>query len=210
MRDWTVYMHIHRDSGRVYVGTTSQPLNNRFRKNGEGYRIGYGKNTKFYQAILDYGWDSFEHIVVADGLNESDAKHMEEELIAEYHSNDDAYGFNSTLGGDGVKGIVYTDDERNARRERMLGVVFSEETRKRMSEAKKDYVPWNKGKRVGFTDAQMKARSRKRVRTADGEFPSVTECAKYYGIGRKTLQDWLSGKATPSRRYAHICASYID
>ena len=27
---------------------------------------------------------------------------------------------------------------------------------------------------------------------------------------RKTMQDWLSGKRKPSRRYAHICATYIE
>lgn len=214
MRDkrFCVYIHENTVNGKVYVGITSQKPQNRFRDNGKGYFVGYQKPTAFQNAILKYGWDAFRHIIIAEGLTEERAKFAKKGLIALFSANDHVHGYNPTSGGDGTCGTVYSDAERQARSQRMKGIVFSEETRRKMSEAKRGYTPWNKGKHVGFTEKQLQARRMRarKVQTVDGVFDTITDCANHYGIQRKTLQDWLSGKRKPSRRYAQICASYTD
>ena len=211
MREFCVYIHENKTNGKVYVGITSQNPNNRFRENGKGYFSGYKKQTLFQNAIQKYGWEGFNHIIVADGLTEERAKFAERGIISLFSSNDRVHGYNLTSGGDGTCGIKFSDEECRSRSERMKGIQFSEETRRKMSEAKIGYIPWNKGKHTGFTEKQIQARRNmcRKVQTVDGVFDTITDCANYYGVQRKTVQEWLSGKRKPSRRYAHICASYI-
>lgn len=207
-----VYIHENISNGKVYVGITSQKPQNRFRENGKGYFAGYHKATAFQNAILKYGWYGFRHIVVATGLSAERARFAERGIIRLFSANDHVHGYNLTAGGDGTEGHSCSEEVRRMRSSRMKGVVFSEETRRKMSEAKRGYAPWNKGKQVGFTDSQLAARRARcrRIQTIDGVFDTITDCARFYGVERKTVQEWLSGKRTPSRRYAHICASYIN
>lgn len=98
-RTWAVYMHISPSSKR-YIGITSEkPVTKRW-KNGFGYK----KNTYFYRAITKYGWDSFEHIIIYEGLSEDEACNKEIELIRLYNSNIPEYGYNLTTGGQGCNG----------------------------------------------------------------------------------------------------------
>lgn len=211
-KKFCVYIHENKTNGKVYVGITSQKPENRWGKEGRGYFNGYKYKTPFQYAIEKYGWDNFNHIIVVNNITEEKAKFIEQKLISLFSANDRVHGYNLTAGGDGITGYECSDELRKVRSERMKNRYVSNETRNRMSEAKTGIIPWNKGYRVGFTEKQLqarKARSRK-VQTADGIFDTITDCANYYGIDRKTLQDWLLGKRKPSRRYAQICASFID
>lgn len=116
---YTVYIHKNKYNGKVYVGITSKAPAKRWR-NGKGYIA----NKPFYNAILKYGWDSFEHIIVADGLDAEQAQELEKELIAEYMSDSPLYGYNLTAGGFGYNGFkklpmwfnlpTYSDIKSNA------------------------------------------------------------------------------------------------
>lgn len=194
------------------MGITSQKPENRFGKDGKGYFVGYKNKTAFQYAIEKYGWDNFNHIIVIKDIAEDRAKYIEQKLITLFSANDRVHGYNLTAGGDGITGYECSDELRRARSERLKGTKFSDETRQKMSEAKKGSIPWNKGKNTGSTNKQLQARKERarKVQTVDGVFDTITDCANYYGIGRKTLQDWLLGKRKPSRRYAQICASFIN
>lgn len=211
-KKFCVYVHENKINGKVYVGITSQRPQNRFRDDGRGYFVGYRNKTAFQYAIEKYGWENFNHTIVVNDVTEERAKDIERKLITFFSANDRVHGYNLTAGGDGTTGFPCPDEVRRARSERMKGIRFSDETRRKMSEAKKGHTPWNKGKHPGFTDEQLQARRNRarKVQTIDGVFDTVTDCASYYGIERKTLHDWLSGKRQPSRRYSHICASFID
>lgn len=52
---------------------------------------GYLENKKFFADIQKYGWDSFSHEIVKDGINYSQAKILETKLISEYNSVDEGY-----------------------------------------------------------------------------------------------------------------------
>lgn len=97
MKIWIVYEHISL-SGRIYVGITSQGANCRW-QNGRGYY----KCKLFYKAIRKYGWDNFQHNIIASNLGEMTAKNMEKDLIKFYKEQDKSY--NITNGGDGTVGV---------------------------------------------------------------------------------------------------------
>ena len=105
-RNFIVYKHTS-PSGKVYIGITQQEPNKRW-QNGNGY-----KNCKFfYRAIVKYGWDNFKHEILFTRLTEEEAKLMEQMYIALYDSNNPNNGYNRTLGGDGAKGVYFTEEVR--------------------------------------------------------------------------------------------------
>jgi group I intron endonuclease len=116
-KGYYVYMHIFPND-KKYIGITCQELKHRWRSDGSGYRPRKNKNaSKVWNAILKYGWDNVEHIILYEGLSREDACQKECELIKYYNTRDDRFGYNIALGGD-----VHE---------------LSEETRKKISEARK-------------------------------------------------------------------------
>ncbi len=102
---YKVYAHTNKLNGKKYIGITGQKsVNSRWHR-GEGYKKCY----VFYNAIQKYGWDSFEHEVLFDGLTKEEAEAKEIELIALYRSNDGRHGYNVENGGHVNK---YTEEQR--------------------------------------------------------------------------------------------------
>lgn len=132
-KKWKVYVHINKTNGKRYVGVTSRKDANVRWKDGNGYI----ENPHFYSAITKYGWDGFDHIIIADNLDEKIAKQMERDLIKKWHANDRLYGYNMTSGGDGTPDYHPSEETRAklsfARRRENL----SEETLRRRSEGLK-------------------------------------------------------------------------
>ena len=93
--EYAVYQHIcPYPSQHSYVGITKQnPPSKRWGKNGSGYK----SNHFFYEFIKDYGWDNFEHIIIAQGLKERYAVILEAELIRRYDLTNRAKGFNKNV-----------------------------------------------------------------------------------------------------------------
>lgn len=95
MKSYMVYMHVS-PSGKRYIGITSNSSMCRWGKTGNGYKT----QQYFYRAIEKYGWDNFEHIIIAKGLDKETAKWLEIELIREWDTTDKNKGYNLSPGGD--------------------------------------------------------------------------------------------------------------
>ena len=93
-KTWCVYVHIS-PSIKYYVGITSQRLERRWRKG-----VGYLHNKYFTRTINKYGWDNFQHEVIASNLTEEEARNFEQILISKLQSNNPQYGYNITSGGE--------------------------------------------------------------------------------------------------------------
>ena len=88
-------VYILRDmNGKAYVGTTSTPLEVRWR-NGSGYRFCEG----LWEVIRQFGWESIAKEVVAVGLSKSAASDLEQRLIAKLDTTNPDKGYNRELGG---------------------------------------------------------------------------------------------------------------
>lgn len=92
MEKYKLYIHVFPNE-KVYIGITSQDVNERWR-HGEGY-----KNQFVYKAILKYGWENIIHKVLFSGMTKKQAEKKEIELIIAYKSNDPNYGYNVANGG---------------------------------------------------------------------------------------------------------------
>jgi len=128
-RKYIVYEHVSKD-GKRYIGITSQKVTVRWR-HGNGYR----KNIHFYRSIKKYGWDNFEHNILAENVDEETAKNIERDLIRKYKTTNPKYGYNITRGGDTRQPCP--EEVKEKIRQKNTGKKRSEETRKKISVAKK-------------------------------------------------------------------------
>lgn len=111
---WSVYEHIS-PSGKIYVGITSKKCSSRWGNSGKRYLTrqsnGDYSHRYFAPAILKYGWDNFQHIIIATSLKEEEAKALEIKLITKYKNQKISY--NITDGGDGRLGTTFTHKEES-------------------------------------------------------------------------------------------------
>ena len=125
--NYTVYIHV-APNGKKYVGITGQSVEQRWRIDGHGYK----PQKLFYRAILKYGWENFEHIIIAENLSSAEAGKLEQELIEKYNTCNSRYGYNVSTGGENSP----------------IGCKRSDETRKKLSESHKGQRSWNAGKHL--------------------------------------------------------------
>ena len=118
-------MHVS-PSNKRYIGLTKINPKTRWR-NGKGY-----KNNKYFtSAVKKYGWDNFQHIIIAKSLTEDEAKWLEVELIREWDTTNRDKGYNISLGGEGTSGLCGENSP-------MFGKHHTEKTKEMMSERKKE------------------------------------------------------------------------
>lgn len=103
---YTVYEHIS-PNGKRYVGITRQSLAQHFGKNGIQYK---SSNRHFWNAIQKYGWDNFQHNVIATGLTHEQACEIEMREVSKDKAINNSY--NITDGGDDRTGTKHTDETK--------------------------------------------------------------------------------------------------
>lgn len=92
-KTYSVYRHIS-PNGKSYIGITKQNPERRFQV-GKGYKT----QKAFYRAIQKYGWDSFRHEILEDGLTEKEAYQKEAYYIRDVYKSFAPNGYNVREGG---------------------------------------------------------------------------------------------------------------
>lgn len=119
MNNYTVYYHRNKINNKYYIGITCQKVNQRWRSQGQGYK----SQQKFYQAILKYGWENFDHIILYEHLTAEEAGLIEKRLIQQYDSIKN--GYNVELGGNNNQ---HSDITKEKIKNAMTGKKHSKET----------------------------------------------------------------------------------
>ena len=130
IRNYTVYVHIS-PSNKYYVGITKQKVTRRWR-----YGSGYKQNKHFYSAIQKYGWNAFQHEIIANNLTKDEACKFEIALISVLKSNQKEFGYNKSAGGEGSSGVIPTEEQRDKKRKRLKGRKRPKEVCERISQSK--------------------------------------------------------------------------
>lgn len=105
-RIYKVYSHTNKTNGKMYVGITKSSLKCRWR-NGRGYNGYFGK------AISKYGWNNFEHELIASGLTKDEACNFEMLLISKLDLTNEINGYNLHVGGTcGALGVTPSNETR--------------------------------------------------------------------------------------------------
>ena len=154
----------------------------------------------FFNAILKYGWDNFEHVVLYENLSKKEAIDKEIYLIKYYKNLNISY--NITDGGDGHNGQSVSEETRKKMSESRKGRipwnkgktgVYSEEARKKISESRKGRIPWNKGKKM----SPMSEEHKKKISEANkgkNTWSKGVKRGRYSEEHRKHISEGLKGK----------------
>jgi len=211
---YSVYVHTNTINNKVYVGTTSKvPAYKRWCINSGA---GYKKNKRFYDNIQKYGWENFEHEIIASGLNEDEASNMERILIDKLNSTNPEFGYNTERGG--------LRKNESARREKIsktlssgnhpkLGTHLDEEMKKRIGDAmrgEKGYwygkkLPQEtldkmstalKGRKITDTFARINEERKKTVVCVETGivYESITKAAEALGVNHVSISRAVNGK----------------
>ena len=188
-KKYTVYMHI-TPSGKRYIGITCRKPEVRW-NNGKGY----AQNEHFYNAILKYGWDNIDHIIVAHDLSKKMACELEQFLIEKHESTNPNKGYNRSIGGEsGSLGVQFTEERKRKIGDAHRGMKHTEDAKRRMREGHLGKPSWNKGR--SWTDNEKETfckaqKSRKAVRCieADIVYISIRDAERKTGINRCSIKD---------------------
>lgn len=197
---WIVYAHRNIINNKLYIGITSKSPDERFGKDGRGYR-----NQVFFNAIQKYGWDKFEHIILFDNLPYNIAADIEYELIEKLKLRDPRCGYNISKGG--LSSVWSTEEQYMHMRkvkEGKPGNKWTDEHRQKFHDARVGHVPSQKsiesiknlqGKKVKIVELNM-------------EFRSIRECSEYLSVTKRAVQNCLQEKSSSCKKY-HIIYSDI-
>ena len=200
--NYKVYVHINKVNGKRYYGITCQEVEKRW-KNGKGYY----KNEYFTKAINKYGWDNFEHIVIARGLTEEEAKWIKIKLIREWDTKNPEYGYNKTHKSNAQtekakkkiseanKGHTHTEEAKKKISKTHEGKPLSEETREKISKSNKGKC--HKPTRVYCVELDM-------------YFETVTEAGKYIGRACGNISAVLTGRNKTCGGYHWMYAKDVE
>lgn len=147
-----IYCYTNKVNGKKYVGQTTQTLEARAGTRGQKYC------SRFKQAIIKYGWDSFQPVVLEtlnleEGLLFKKLNERERFYIEQFDSF--KRGYNSTPGGDGKGKVASAETRERIRQAQFTRPPVSEETRHKLSVALK-------GKKRGNTENYKKAAAKRK------------------------------------------------
>ena len=213
--NYKVYVHIS-PNGKRYYGITKKKVEARW-KNGKGYE----GNKYFYRAINKHGWGNFEHIVIAKGLSEEEAKWLEVELIREWDTTNREYGYNITKGGDSnpmdnEESRKKLSETRKGENNPNYGKTLSEKTKQKMSEATKGENNPMYGKKHTEESKQKMSETKKGKNNPratkvycvelDMVFNTITEASKFVGCDQTNISNVLIGRQKTAGGYHWIYA----
>lgn len=118
-----IYLHKNKVNGRCYVGQTKQNPNRRWRKSDITFHS-YKSCEIFYRALKKYGWDNFETTILVSCFSQENINILEEYFINYYNS----------LAPNGYNGVAIVDQKS----------VYTDESKKKMSDKRKEYCMNNK------------------------------------------------------------------
>ena len=216
--NYKVYVHIS-PNGKRYYGITSQKVEYHWGKNGKGY-----KTERFTKAINKYGWDNFEHIVIARGLTKDEAEWIKIELIREWDTTNPEYGYNV-----GYKSKIVSKEARKKMSESSKGKTMSEEAKKKMSEAREGTTHTEEVRKKMSEDREghevteetrekisksNKGKCHKPTRVycveLDMYFETVTEAGKYIGRAYGNISSVLTGRNKTCGGYHWMYAKDVE
>lgn len=96
---YTIYCHTHVETGRRYIGLTSQTMEKRWSEHVAKSNHSKDGRWHFANAIRKYGKDAFSHEVLAMSWDLEGANATEEQIIEQEGTRDPKFGFNLMRGG---------------------------------------------------------------------------------------------------------------
>lgn len=202
-----IYMY-EFPNGKRYIGQTlnfrkrhNQHLNSAFNPKDPGYKYAV------HRAMRKYGIEKIKIFILEDNVPENELNNLETKYIEQYKSFGE-YGYNMTAGGDGAPGHKFPESAKLKLSAERKGThhEVSEETRKKISEAKKGKPGRKKteAEKQKISEHNARAVAKKITFENSGEyrgkhfdpsmiFESVAAAARYFGVKPSTMSSIVKG-----------------
>lgn len=140
-KEYIVYMHRCRENKKVYIGQTCKDIKVRWGNNGKKYlnkhKNGSYVHPHFARAIIKYGWDNFDHIVLFEHLDKDSADRIEQLCIFMFKANNPDYGYNCSAGGaGGFNGGKHSEESKRKIGKSSKGRRHTKETKEKLRKMK--------------------------------------------------------------------------
>jgi group I intron endonuclease len=137
-----IYLAKNEINGLLYIGQTTEELKHRISGHrNDAYSKDDDRKGYFQNAIAKYGIENFSWKILQEYSNKDELNEAEIKWIADLNTRDRNVGYNVCPGGEsGPVGIKHTTETIEKIRKSQLGKIISEETKKRMSKARKGVV----------------------------------------------------------------------
>lgn len=193
--NYSIYIHINKTNGLKYVGQTCQNPTVRWGKNGIGYQRQY-----FYEAIREFGWDNFDHIILEQHLTSQQANEREKYWI-QYYNTLYPNGYNCNPGDGGCSEITrqrmrdsWTDIRREEKRQLMITI---NKTYDRSGKNNGMYGTVRSGNNAGNRCAVQCIET--------GEiFATMTDASKWCNSGKTSLRSHIAQQIKGQRKSCGI------
>jgi hypothetical protein len=120
---YTIYCHIHIESGRRYVGLTKKTMMQRWNRHIQAANRQLGGWSHFANAIRLYGKDAFSHEVLEVCNSVEAANVAEQKWIEHFKTRDPEFGFNLTPGGAHTPHLIKNPWDRPEFREKAMATL---------------------------------------------------------------------------------------
>lgn len=138
-----IYKFTNKLKNKVYIGQTNN-LKKRISEHLKDYIKG---DSYFYRSIKHHGIENFEvEILIQGKFSKTELNQMEISFIRLFKSNNPTYGYNMTIGGDGISGFKHTEESKEKIKKTSLGRKQSSESIKKTVESRKWYKHSNETK----------------------------------------------------------------
>lgn len=219
--NYYVYIHTNKINGKRYVGQSRQDPIKRWHVNGTGYKPKKNNVSRFWNAIEKYGWDNFDHEIIASNLTLKEANQFETLLITKLQTQNSEFGYNIMSGG-GNRSLPQEVRDKIAmsRKGKNYGLIgekapfynhhHTEETKNKIKQKMTGELNPQYGKH--HSDAtKEKIRnsmaSTKKIQqlTCSGElvaeYPSIHEAARITGIRRCCITAVINGRQKTAGKF---------
>lgn len=214
-----VYMYKNIINDKIYIGQT---IHEKRRKREHELSGILGNEYLFSRAIKKYGFQNFTYQVLfridGNGKDVQDRLNFfEKYYIKKFKSSNLDFGYNLVEGGNSSLGWVPSEETKakikrnhaNVKKENhpMWGKHHSEETKRKISEANKKYIPTEETKRkISFANLGKTA---KQILCVETEiiYDSVIYASQSTGIGYSNLKKCAQGhnKTAGGYHWKYIC-----
>ena len=177
-----VYKITNLVNGKVYIGKSINALERWTEHRRIARHPGSENYYLFHKAINKYGSNNFKFEIIDTFNTEEDSLRGETQWISFYQTNiteyGSKYGYNLTAGGEGISGFKFSEEQRKRMSEARLGELNSfygkthtDEARQKISEHHKEFYATNPSAWLGktHTEETKKLMSEIKIGTQVGE-----------------------------------------
>jgi group I intron endonuclease len=185
---YCVYQHI-APNGKSYIGQTMDIKAREYL-----HQSANSNCTLFYRAILKYGWNNFQHIILEDNLTVEQANEKEVFYISQYNTLS-PNGYNLTTGGlnrkvskETIQKIIDANTGRKHSEEAKLKMSVAMSGKPKSEEHRKKVIEANKGRVVSEETKEKISRANKGRKKTEEHKRKISESRKGQRPSKESIE----------------------